>query len=138
MPPKIRGRLVSIPHLRISAILAPLRPATAPGAHLAVTLAALLSGAIPTLAGAEEWALLAHEGGCFPIQSLKRRLPDLPAVGDLEAFQTYIQSKGWTFVRKPHSLPSGKAVEFAVESQGLALLFVTRELCATAPESAHR
>jgi hypothetical protein len=60
---------------------------------------------------------------------LKRRLADLPDIRDPEAFQAYVSSKGWPFSRKNHPMGSGKAVEFVVESQGLALMFVTRELC---------
>jgi hypothetical protein len=101
----------------------PLRALTI--AIAAVALPAVTSGAW----SAEEWALFAREGGCHPIQSLKRRLADLPDIRDPEAFQAYVSSKGWPFSRKNHPMVSGKAVEFVVESQGLALMFVTRELC---------
>ncbi|HMV00167.1 MAG TPA: hypothetical protein PKD04_03735 [Rhodocyclaceae bacterium] len=101
-------------------------------------LAALLFAAQPVAYAAEDWALLAREGGCHPIASLKRRLADLPEVRDPDAFQAYVQAKGWRFDRKAHAVPAGKAVEFAVESQGLALLFVTREMCSSGPEAVRR
>jgi len=89
---------------------------------------ALLAGA-PGVQSTEEWSLLAREGGCHPILSLRRRLADLPDIRDPDAFQAYLKAKEMTFARKDHSVGLGRAVEFVVESRGLALMFVTRELC---------
>lgn len=100
----------------------------------AVTLVVATIAAVITTprasSAAEPWALAAREGGCFPIATLKRKLPDLPAVQDPQAFADYVRSKGWPFKQTPHSLGTGRAVEFTVPSQGLALMFVTSELCA--------
>lgn len=82
---------------------------------------------------AEVWSLAAREGGCFPISTLERKLPDLPAVRDPQGFADYVQGKGWAFTQKPHVLGAGRAVEFTVPSQGLALMFVTIDLCIAGP-----
>lgn len=80
---------------------------------------------------ADRWLLAAREGGCHPIATLERKLPDLPAVRDPRAFEDYVRAKGWAFTQKRHALGTGQAVEFTVPDQGLALMFVTSELCAT-------
>lgn len=92
-------------------------------------VASLLPHGPAVAADTAPWALAAREGGCFPIQSLRRRLPDLPDVRDPDGFQQYLVAKGWVFQR---TAPAGGAVSFTVESQGLALLFVTRERCSSA------
>jgi hypothetical protein len=79
---------------------------------------------------ADPWSLAAREGGCFPIATLKRKLPDLPAVRDPQAFEAYVRAKGWAYTQTPHAISVGRAIEFTVPSQGLALMFVTSELCA--------
>lgn len=96
---------------------------------VAATIAAVVATPRASFA-AEPWALAAREGGCFPIATLKRKLPDLPAVQDPQAFADYVRSKGWSYTQTPHRLGSGRGVEFTVPSQGLALMFVTSELCA--------
>jgi hypothetical protein len=73
---------------------------------------------------------MAREGGCHPIASLARRLPDLPEIRDPDGFERYLRARGWAYTHKTHAAGTGQAVEFVVESRGLALLFATRELCA--------
>ena len=97
----------------------------APFASVAVTFVGMQRPAFAS----DPWFLAAREGGCFPISTLERKLPDLPAVRDPQGFADYVQGKGWAFTQKPHALGAGRAVEFTVPSQGLALMFVTRDLC---------
>jgi hypothetical protein len=80
----------------------------------------------------EAWFLFARHGDCFPIQSLKRELPDLPEVRDPEAFTRFLKGKGYQYSVRPQPLPVGQAVEVHVPDQGLALMFVTAEHCQAA------
>jgi hypothetical protein len=84
---------------------------------------------VPEAGAAEQWFLFGRHGGCFDIDTLKRRLPDLPRVSDPEAFVRYVQSKGLRFTRQAHPVPKGKAVEVVVPDRELSLVFVTAEHC---------
>ena len=94
---------------------------------------AFAAGLIGSAVGAtDHWFLLARHGGCFDINTLKRRLSDLPRLTDPDAFVRYVQSKGLHFTRQVHPVPRGKAVEIVVPDRELSLLFVTAELCSVA------
>jgi len=95
-----------------------------------VIVAALIVGLVISEVGAaEQWFLFGRHGGCFDIDTLKRRLPDLPRVSDPDAFVRYVQSKGLRYTRQAHPVPRGKAVEVVVPDRELSLVFVTAEHC---------
>ena len=91
--------------------------------------------AAPQASSAEQWALMGREGDCYPIATLKLRLADMPDVRDPDAFERYVKARGWPYTRSAHPVNPGKAIKFAVESQGLSLLFVTVGLCGSTPAS---
>jgi hypothetical protein len=105
------------------------RAAACAAARIAVALTVGLAG---PATGADQWFLLGRHGGCFDIETLKRRLPDLPGLTDPDAFIRFVQSKGLQFTRQTHPVPSGKAVEIVVPDRELSLVFVTAELCRAA------
>lgn len=110
----------------------PARPRTARGLPgLSFVAAGLVAAAAfaPAPAIAEAWALLGREGGCYPIQTLKRRVTDLPEVKDPESFERFVRVQGWRYTRRPVAGGPGRAEEFVVESQGLSLVFVTAGFC---------
>ena len=97
---------------------------------LAVIVATLALGVVVSAVGAaEQWFLFGRHGGCFDIDTLTRKLPDLPRVSDPDAFVRFVQSKGLRFTRQLHPVPKGKAVEVVVPDRELSLVFVTAELC---------
>ena len=106
--------------------MSPVGPATAIVVALAVGLIGSAVGAT------DHWFLLGRHGGCFDINTLKRRLSDLPRLTDPDAFVRYVQSKGFQFTRQVHLVPRGKAVEIVVPDRELSLVFVTAELCSAA------
>jgi hypothetical protein len=97
---------------------------------LALGLTAFALG-VALAAAPEEWALAGREGGCAPIESLKRKWDDLPAVRNPDDFERWLRVKGLAFTRKAHGLGSaGEGVEFVVPAAGLALMMVPRRVCA--------
>jgi hypothetical protein len=77
--------------------------------------------------------LMARHGECAEVASLKRRIPDLGDVADSVAFADKMRRSGHQVTSSDVAVPGGKAVEVKVPEKGLALLFVTAELCAKKP-----
>ena len=101
--------------------------------QVAVIVAPLaLAAVVSVVSATEQWLFFGRHGGCFDIDTLKRRLPDLPRLTDPETFVRYVQSKGLQFTRQAHPVPQGKAVEVVVPDRELSLVFVTAELCSAA------
>jgi hypothetical protein len=78
---------------------------------------------------ADKWFLLARHGECFPIRSLERKFPDIGSVAEPESFIHFVRAKGLTVSSKAVAARAGSAVEVLVPDKGLALVFVTAELC---------
>lgn len=89
--------------------------------------------AISPAAAETRWMLMARHGECAEVASLKRRIPDLGDVADPVAFADKMRRSGHQVTSSDVAVPGGKAVEVKVPEKGLALLFVTAELCAKKP-----
>ena len=76
-----------------------------------------------------QWFLFGRHGECADVAVLKRRLPDLPSIAGPDEFVRYLQAKGVQYTEQPHPVPAGRAVEVQVPDRGLALVFVTAEMC---------
>lgn len=92
-------------------------------------LACLNLIAPPTAIAAERWFLMSRHGDCAPIESLKRKVPDLGEISDPDAFVSFMRQKGYQVTSTVVPVPNGKAQEVNVPQQGLALIFVTSEMC---------
>jgi hypothetical protein len=80
----------------------------------------------------DRWQLLAREGECAEIASLRRRFADLPAVSEPEQFLAFVRSRGLGATASNLAVPPpGKAVRVEVPERGLDLVFVTEGLCST-------
>lgn len=82
-----------------------------------------------TAQAGSQWFLFGRHGECADVAVLKRRLPDLPAITGPDEFVRYLRAKGVQYTEQPHPVPAGRAVEVQVPDRGLALVFVTAEMC---------
>ena len=82
-----------------------------------------------TALAADIWFLLARHGECFPIRSLERKFPDLGNLAEPESFIEFVRAKGLMVSVRPIPARTGSAVQVLVPAKGLALVFVTAELC---------
>ncbi|NOT94934.1 MAG: hypothetical protein HOP00_01300 [Nitrospira sp.] len=76
-----------------------------------------------------EWLLMSRHGECVEIASLIRKVPDLGAIRDPDAFIKLMRDKGHQVGVQILPAPSGKVVEIKVPDRDLSLLFVTSEVC---------
>lgn len=90
-----------------------------------LVLLALLS--LPAPARAEDWMLAGREGGCFPISSLRRKLPDLPDLRSADALEAWLRSKGHAVTRKNHA---PDLVGLDAPALGLHLMLIPAKRCA--------
>jgi hypothetical protein len=93
----------------------------------ALLAAALLSPAAPAPAQTEDWMLAGREGGCFPIHSLRRKLPELPDVRSPDALEAWLRSKGHAVTRKTHG---PEMVGLDAPALGLHLMLIPARRCA--------
>lgn len=87
----------------------------------------LASVSIP--AAEPAWLLLSRHDGCFAIDTLKRKIPDLGEVTSPDEFVRLMRRRGYAVSTREFPDTAGKTVEVIVPEQGLALLFATREIC---------
>ena len=101
---------------------------------VALLTAVLAAPAMPGPApAAAPWFLLSRHGECSPIRALRRKFPDLGPIAQPQAFIDFVRAKGLAVSSKALPVQAGAAVEVLVPEQDLALVFVTRELCAAGP-----
>lgn len=98
---------------------------------------ALLCSAVSQSCIAAEWLLLSREGGCVPLDTLKRKLPELPSVQTPEAFEAYLKAAAVMYSRKVHAEPGGSFNEFQVPSAGLSVVLVPRRQCREVLQGPH-
>lgn len=96
-------------------------------ASLLLPAALGLASAAPA---AEDWMLAAREGGCHPISSLRRKLPELPDVRTPAALEAWLRTRGFALTRRDHG---PEAVELEVPAAGLHLMLVPARRCQAAP-----
>jgi hypothetical protein len=95
------------------------------------TLLFLSPLAVTPLHASEQWFLMARHGECARIESLKRKVPELGAVADPQAFAALMRKSGHATTVNQLPLPKGSAVEVVVLAKELSLVFVTAELCSS-------
>lgn len=96
--------------------------------HRFILLTTCLLAAAPS--SADEWRLMAREGGCFPPGPvLARKVPEAAGIKDPEAFVRLMHSQGREVIREDEPLPVGRLVKVSVPSLGLALGFADKVLC---------
>jgi hypothetical protein len=87
----------------------------------------------PSAEAGGQWFLMSRHGGCADVGVLKRKVPDLGKIGDPDAFASFMRQKGYEVTSSPLSVPKGRAQKVSVPKKGLFLIFVTAELCRSAP-----
>ncbi len=90
---------------------------------------ALLIGASPEAFSEDQWLLMARHGECAPIESLKRKVPDLANVSDPYSFVKLMRQNGHAATAAEVPETGGRAVEVKVPERGLSLIFARRQLC---------
>lgn len=93
---------------------------------LALLATALLIPSAPAPAQAEEWKLAGREGGCFPIHSLRRKLPELPDVRTPDALEAWLRGKGHAVTRTTHG---PEMVGLDAPALGLHLMLIPARRC---------
>ena len=74
---------------------------------------------------------MGRHGECVPVESLKRKLPDLPdGVRDPKSFEKFVRGKGHAVTTRETAAPKGTMVEVSVPSLELGLAFVPPAACA--------
>ena len=81
------------------------------------------------LQAAGQWYLLARHGECAPVESLKRKVPDLGSFADPQSFAALMRARGHAVTITPQAVPKGSAFEVIVPARELALVFVTADRC---------
>lgn len=90
--------------------------------------AVLLLALAPSVA-AQTWSLVGRHGECAPLSTLKRKLPDIPAVHTPEAFAAYLDSKKLHYTKRAHAVGQAQMIEFQVPEVGLSILLVPEVMC---------
>lgn len=72
---------------------------------------------------------MSRDRECMDVASLTRKVPDLGAIRDPDAFIKLMRDKGHQVGVQVLPASSGKVVEVKVPDRDLSLLFVTSEVC---------
>jgi hypothetical protein len=96
-----------------------------------ILLSATVVGLVapPVAVAASQWMLMSRHGECVEIETLRRRIPDLGAVGDPYSFIKLMRQRGHQVSSNEVPQGRGKAVEVKVPEKELSLIFVAPELC---------
>lgn len=101
-------------------------PTSAKPFALALTALILIR---PGALAAETWQLMSRHGECAPIRSLERKLPDIGAVADPDAFVVFARAKGLAVSAREIGDDGARAVEVLIPARELSLVFVTSATC---------
>jgi hypothetical protein len=77
----------------------------------------------------ERWLLMSRHGDCAEIETLKRKIPQMPNVQDPSAFTTAMRNRGYSVSTVANPALNGQAVQIDVAELSLNLIFVKEALC---------
>lgn len=78
---------------------------------------------------ADRWLLMSRHGDCAEIETLKRKIPQMPTVEDPSAFTTAMRNSGYSVSSVENPELNGQAVQIDVAELSLNLIFVKEALC---------
>ena len=75
---------------------------------------------------------MARHGECAPVESLRRKLPDMPDMPEIDtpsAFVALMEAAGHQVTSHALAIPHGQAFAIDVPELSLHLIFVERAIC---------
>ena len=75
------------------------------------------------------WMLMSRQGACVEINSLTRKLPNLPKISEVSSLIEFLKSQGHFVHSKELRGSAGRAYEIEVSDMSLHLLLVRDSLC---------
>jgi len=72
---------------------------------------------------------MSRHGECAEIETLKRKVSDLPEIEDPVSFSTLMRTRGYTVNEQALEVPGAKAIQIDITELSLNLTFVTAPLC---------
>lgn len=97
--------------------------------HRVLVALALALATQGTAIAAEDWRLAGRHGECAALDSLKRKLPDLPTIDSPDALARHLDAKGLRYTRRQETSAAARMEQFEVPDAGLAILLVPARLC---------